>query len=384
MAGSDDVQVINTGSDQFDIVVNHYGDAKGTKDQFQKSDPSRINPLIEENYHAAAFASETIAPRLQAIRTALAAAWEGEQADRAMSIIETLTTDAHTIATNANTCRRSFEDFQQTWSTLKSRASGLYEGVAGTGLHQDNDGAHEIYRQFNAAMDTAMHTMPSQLQYHTPLDQQTAGPGPGPGPGPGGPGPGGYGPGPGNYGPGPGGMNPGHYGPGPSLPSTGGTHGPGPGTYGPGPGTYGPGPGGTTGGYGPGGIGLDTGSTLAGLDGGAGGYDGGGGLGGGGLGAGGGVGGGLGAGGGVGGGLGAGGGAGAGLGGAESAVAGYPGGGAGVGGAGAAGAGAGGRGMMMPMHGSGGNDEDERERSTWLSEDDDLWGGDDAAPSVIS
>jgi hypothetical protein len=33
--------------------------------------------------------------------------------------------------------------------------------------------------------------------------------------------------------------------------------------------------------------------------------------------------------------------------------------------------------------GAGGNDEDERERSTWLEEDDDVWGEADAPPSVI-
>lgn len=40
--------------------------------------------------------------------------------------------------------------------------------------------------------------------------------------------------------------------------------------------------------------------------------------------------------------------------------------------------------MMMPMHGSGQKDEEERERSTWLTEDDDVWGGDAAPPGVIT
>jgi hypothetical protein len=39
--------------------------------------------------------------------------------------------------------------------------------------------------------------------------------------------------------------------------------------------------------------------------------------------------------------------------------------------------------MMMPMHGNQGSNE-ERERTTWLAEDDDIWGGDDAPPGVIS
>jgi hypothetical protein len=38
----------------------------------------------------------------------------------------------------------------------------------------------------------------------------------------------------------------------------------------------------------------------------------------------------------------------------------------------------------MGGHGGSGEGEEERERSTWLTEDDDVWGGDgDAAPPVI-
>ena len=37
---------------------------------------------------------------------------------------------------------------------------------------------------------------------------------------------------------------------------------------------------------------------------------------------------------------------------------------------------------MRPGGSSG--DEGERERSTWLTEDDDIWGESDAPPSVIS
>lgn len=153
--------------------------------------------------------------------------------------------------------------------------------------------------------------------------------------------------------------------------------------------------GGTPGGGTPGGgstVGIphiDTGSSLAGMDGSGAGFGGGGSgaYGGGGLGSmsaglGGGVGGG-----GIGGGVGATSGlAGEGLG-AAGAGAGMGAGGAGAAGAGAAGAGAGragAGGMMMPMRGgAGGNDEDERERSTWLEEDDDVWGEADAPPSVI-
>jgi hypothetical protein len=66
--------------------------------------------------------------------------------------------------------------------------------------------------------------------------------------------------------------------------------------------------------------------------------------------------------------------------------------GAGAGGPGAGGMGAGGLGRGMPFGGmpmgmgggQGGGDNDERERTTWLTEDEDVWGGDDdAGPSVI-
>ncbi len=135
-------------------------------------------------------------------------------------------------------------------------------------------------------------------------------------------------------------------------------------------------PGGSGPGFGTGGsgAGLDTGGSLAGL----GGADGGGlGAGGGGLGGGdaSGVGAGAGA---LNGGFGAGTGAGAGAGAGGSGL------GAGAGTPGGVVGAAGGRGMMMPMHGGGQGDEDERERSTWLSEDEDVWGNDDDVPTVIS
>ena len=44
----------------------------------------------------------------------------------------------------------------------------------------------------------------------------------------------------------------------------------------------------------------------------------------------------------------------------------------------------GGRGMMPMAPGGHGQGEKERERSTWLTEEDDVWGGDgDAAPPLI-
>lgn len=118
--------------------------------------------------------------------------------------------------------------------------------------------------------------------------------------------------------------------------------------------------------------GLDTGTTLAGYDPSASGL-GGGGLGAGGLGS---------------GGLGAGGGAGTGLSGVGGAGIGAGSGaalGAGAGAAGGASGAGGGRGAMMaPMHGGGNGSEEERERSTWLNEDDDVWGSTDAPSGVIA
>jgi uncharacterized protein YukE len=164
----------------------------------------------------------------------------------------------------------------------------------------------------------------------------------------------------------------------------------------PGAGGGGLGSGGSVGGGhlpGAGGGGIDGGSVGGGhLPGGVGGVGGGGtdlaGAGGGGLpgGVGGGsLGGGAGLGGGVGGGGLPGGGLGAGAG--VGVLGGGAGGGAGIGAGAGAGKGAAGRpGMGSPMggHGGGGEGEEERERSTWLTEDDDVWGGDgDTAPPVI-
>ena len=148
-----------------------------------------------------------------------------------------------------------------------------------------------------------------------------------------------------------------------------------------------------SGGYGSGLPSLDGSSRLA-SAGGAGGLGSGGGFGGGGGGfggSGGGLGGGSGAGGfggGSGGGLGSGGGSG--LGGSAGGMMG--GGTAGRPGSAPAGAGAGGRGVMGGMGGmgggrggggGGGGDDDERERSTWLTEDEDVWGAAPAPPGVI-
>ncbi len=350
-------QTYYTGSDQFNVVVSKYGDAKGTKSEFEGSNPEEINGLIAALARTNSFTANHLQTELDGIRKDLAACWQGENADKATDILATLTKDAGTIASNTSACHTALAQFQSDWQTLKGQASNLDEGFLGTGAGQDTDGAHALYDRFTKSMDTAMHTMPSQLTYHTPLGTRD-----GPGPGPGGPGPGpggGLGPGvgPGGIGPGPGT----HIGPGPGT---------GPGGIGPGPGGWGGGPGTGPGGVGPG-TGLDTGAGLAGFDGGGGGLGSGGGLG---------PGAGLGSGGGLGSGAGAGG---AGLSGAGSGAGAGEGLAGGAGGAGAGGAAAGGRGMM-PMHGGGnGNDEEERERSTWLTEDDDVWGGDDGLPPVL-
>lgn len=430
-------EVVYTGSDRFNIVVHHYGDARGTKDQFAASNPGAIDALIDENYAAHTFASGTLAERLRAIRGRLAAAWEGESADQAAAIIDTLQSDAETIATNTRACGDSFAQFQRTWAELKSQAGSLYEGVMGSGLNEDNGTAHRIYKQFNDAMQQSMHAMPSRLVYHEPLQQSgrydSLTPGGAPGGGAGGPGPGGGVGGYGGAGYAGGGSGPaaGHI-TDPGVVGAGfaggySAHGGAPGAVGPagyatgGNGTTGYGPGGTgtlggseadgsvrgdgaapgsaentgAGHFAPGSAGpgpVDLSSTLAGYDPpvGAGpaatggifgnaGADGGvgeaGGIGG--IGA-------FGTTGGAnaaettrrsGGSMSSTGLAGAGSGAAETGAR-----------SAAAGAAAenGGRGMMMPMRGAGTDDEDERSRATWLCEDDDIFGGGDAPPGVIA
>src|SRR6266705_521878 len=207
MAGNE--HTYETGSRDFNVIVDHYGNAKGTKSEFQDSQPEKINTLIAGIYRTNRFAYETLQPELEGIKADIIACWQGDNADKALNIVATLSTDASTIGENTRKCGDALSTFQSDWINLKSQASDLYEGVAGTGFHQDNDGAHRIYDAFTKSMDTAMHTMPSELVYHTPLSSDKydhVGP---PGPGPGGPGPGGFGPGTGPGGIGPGGIGPG-------------------------------------------------------------------------------------------------------------------------------------------------------------------------------
>jgi hypothetical protein len=39
--------------------------------------------------------------------------------------------------------------------------------------------------------------------------------------------------------------------------------------------------------------------------------------------------------------------------------------------------------MMAGGHGGAGGEDEERERSTWLTEDDDVWGADDTPKGII-
>jgi hypothetical protein len=438
---ADQVHDVYTGSDKFDIVVNHFGDARGIKNQFANSNPDAITPIIDENTAATALSRNTVAGQLASIKSDLQASWEGENADNALGILATLSSDAETIATNTEACGRALSAFQSKWYELRQRAITLDTGVLGTGLGEDNGGAHQIYQEFNDAMNNGMHAMPSRLQYHTPLSGQVAGAGPeiggGGGAGAGGPIPAGMGsgagfepgggaaggmnlgqrstgmehagigtvPNPGTAGSGPGAGEPGALNPGSSASPVG--YGPGGGSESPGPGnsldpgsvantgggSYPPGDGTLAAGGLPGAV--DPSTTLASyhpgaLGGGAGiGGTGSGAVGGAGLATEGGLGSGVGgfgapvmsAGGqeetrtsGIGSGTAAGGfGSGSTAGGVGSGTAG-----------GAAGAAEGGRaGMMMPMRGAGSGDEDERERSTWLAEDDEVWTGEAAPPGVI-
>jgi hypothetical protein len=350
-----------TGASGWEMVVSHYGNGKGTREQFQKSNPDALLPIIGTLRDASTFALSTVHTDLGQIITSLNAAWRGDNADDAVTTLKALQTDANSISESTGTVSTYLNHFHKAWTDLKAQADGLGD--------DDDAQAKQIFNQYMQAENYCKDHWPNTLYYHEPLNTEgDFNPDPGPGGGPGGaPGPGGY---PGGA-PGPGGYPGGHPGPGGS-----GGPGPGPGGY-PGgyPGNYPGGPGGSgPGGYpGSGDPTLDSGSTLASYDpGGIGGGGGGLGSGGGGLGAGGGLG---------GGGLGSDGGAGAGSGLAGGANGGGAGFGGGPGGAGAGAAA--GRGMMSPMHGGGQGDEGERERNTWLTEDDDVWGADEASPGVI-
>lgn len=320
-------------------------------------------------------------------------AWESKTSPDAQQQLQLAQATAQALADQCMQMARATDWAYQYAQWYKDHVPG--DGLITTGADADRINEHRValLSRYNEVIG---YCIPSQVQSSLVTNGQGAvsdfhaTPGPGPaGPGPMGPGPG---PGPGTTP-----VAPPHHLPPPHVyppPHTPGPGGPGPGPTGPGPigpGPIGPGPGGPGPGsdYNPNSLPtLDNSSSLAGFDpsggagsgfgpGGASGLGAGGasGLGGGGLG-----GGGLGA-----GGLGAG--DASGLAGSGAGMGAGAGGGGIAGGAGAAGGmagGAGGRpGMMMPMHGSGQGGDDERERSTWLAEDDDIWGTDDAPPGVI-
>lgn len=359
-----------TGTHEWDFFTTGEGNAKGIKEQLEKSDPSLLDPIIKA-MNDAGTASDDITSRLQRIEADLTDAWGGENADKAVKIIGTIREDARTLGEDSGKVGTAMSTFQSNWHQARSDASGLDTNWVAFNNSSDED-ARKITSAFVENYELAVKSMPNVIYWNEALTEQGAHgpgtpgtpgmpggpgvpgpgvpgpgvPGPGPGPGPGLPGPGvpgpGPGPGPGVPGPGPGVPGPGPGDPGPGVP------GPGPGVPGPGPGVPGPGPG-------PGPGNLDTGSQLAGL------------------------------------GPGPGPGPGPGVPGpgvpgpgAPANVAGPgPGGGPGVPGMGGVGPG---RGMgpgMMPMMGRGGQEGgQDRDRETWLSEDEDIWGGEDVPPDL--
>jgi hypothetical protein len=359
----------STGTDKWDFFTTGEGNAKGIKPQIVNSDPGRLNPILAAMSGASGLSAD-MATRLNRIQVDIADAWGGENAEKALEVLGKVQDNASTLGEDASAVHSALSGFQGKWESAKVEAEGL-DGGGMVDMNNDDTEAKALIARIVEDYETAVRSMPNVISWHEVLQNDQHGPGPGPGPGGPGPGPGGPGPGPGGPGPGPGVPGPGGPGPGVPGPEVPGPGVPGPEVPGPGvPGPGGPGPGGEfgPGGSGPG-TGYDSSSQLAGL--GPGGGPGPGGPGPGGPGPGGpGPGGGL-----AGGGVGPG-------------PAGGPAGPGGVGGVGGAvGGGVGpGRGAgpgMMPVMGQGGqNDEQETERSTWLSEDEDVWGGEDLPPQL--
>lgn len=374
-----------------------------------------------------------IATRLSSVQSTIFGAWQGDDADKARVTFTNAQRSAANIASYSDNVHAGMTQITQGAQALVGTGSSGPSGwgeVANwaTGFDVasgDGDNAVAAYDKFIGTLDGGRQTMPSALEWQVkttpdtpavpPINQRQGGDGAGAGGGVGGvsaPHLGGGAPGHGSVptptisNPGSGGTpHPGtpNYPTGPGLPGSGGD----PGAYPIGAGAGGPGSGAGFGGSG-GAPGLDSGTSLAGYDPSAAGFGGGGagapfggagggagglgaaGLGGGAAGLGGGAAG-LGAGGlggGAGGlaGAGAGGGA-AGLGAAEGlagAAAGEQATAAEAAGAAAAGRGAGGQGLLPMRPGGQGGNDGERERSTWLTEDEDIWGESDAPPSVIS
>ncbi|GAA2086240.1 hypothetical protein [Actinomadura alba] len=310
----------------------------------------------------------------------LAEHWGGKDAVAAMTQMQKAYEQAKEIYTESQRTGNALTSHSQMQQSWKDNVrddpwwSSDWMALGGaTGLGARNQQAGELMERLQSQTAQSNSNFPASIQADMPnTNISPYGPGErppgGPGKPPGGPGGGDLpkGPGGGDLPKGPGGGD---------FPK-----GPGGGDFpkGPGGGDLPNGPGGGDLPNGPGGGGYPGGggSDLAGVGGGAGGGGLSGGMpGGGGLGPGG-VGGGLGAGGGLPGG-------GVGAGGAGPGAFGGP----GMGALGKNGLGAGGMGMGgMPMGAGGGQggDGEERERTTWLTEDEDVWGADDdAAPPVI-
>ncbi|WP_139980716.1 hypothetical protein [Nocardioides litoris] len=385
-------------------TVNSEGDAGGIKKQLLESDPNLLDPIISGMEDAQAM-GEHVASSLASIHNRLANAWRGGESKAALSTVEGLRKNGEAMYDEAGRVHGPLSAFKQSWVEVKNSAhniddSSFLEGAAkgapfgpvaavgvGAVTTMNNTSDEDARAYLQKIVDNyrdAVHMMPNQSSTHLVNDgsqehwnnQGFGGTGGGNGSTPTG-----LGGGPsfnGTGGPSIGSPSlpsqppPTQPPPPPGLPSEAPPELPGlPG----GPGDY-PGSPGYPGypgspGVGPAdGIRLDNGSQLAGIGPG-------GGPGAPGLGAG--PGGGLGSAGGLSGGAGGGGLVG-GMPGAGGSGSGSPTGGAGGAAGGAAGA-RGGMPGMMPMHGNQ-NEEQENERSTWLSEDEDVWGGDDLPPSL--
>ncbi|TDC90346.1 hypothetical protein [Actinomadura sp. 7K507] len=304
--------------------------------------------------------------------------WKGEAAQKALDQLGQVYNTAGTLSDDSHRNASLYAWYKHdVLDWYKTQGETMTDGWVHTG--GDDDNARELMNRFIGRMKEAFDGHPLKIEKDLPSGVGNGGedgpPYGGPGPGSGGPGPfGGGGPG-GSFG-------------GSGLPASDGASpfsggpGSGPGSWNPGGdgGPFAPGGGGgphlsgVPGGSGlPGGGGSLSGapsSDLAGMPGGGGGMPGGGGgMPGGGM---------------------PGGGFGADPGGFGGPGAGAGGTGPGGGAMGAAGRGAGMRGGMpmggMPMGAGGGQggQGEERDRQTWLSEDEDVWGGDDdTAPPVI-
>ncbi|MFB4301401.1 hypothetical protein [Actinomadura sp. NTSP31] len=350
-------------------------------------------------YSDAADALAEMSTALRGFAETLVKHWKGDEAKKAVQQLQQVHSTAIKLSNNSHTNASTYKWYgTQILDWYKQAGQDASDGLIHTG--GDDKHGRELMQRFLNRTGEAFNAHPAQItkdlpEDHGGLSDKPTGPG-GPGSGGGGgfgggggglPG-GGSGGGGAGFGSDPGGLGKfgaGSGGSGGSSPfapvGDGGPHLPGAGAGG--SGGFGSDPGGLGGIGSGGGTGLDgsggLGSDLSGFPGGGGG--------GGGMptGLGGGGGGGFGA---DPGGLGGGAGAGGGLGGFGATPGGIGAAGGGLaGGAGAAGKGAGaGRmgGMPMGHGGHGGGEEEERERTTWLSEDEDVWGADDdTAPPVI-